>query len=354
MSADTPPERPPRGTLVELTRLILVAVFTAGGWQIAQALGTTEARLLVWVVLGSLVGYVVGGVLGRRIAVATAAVERDFTKMPASELLAGTLGLILGLVVAVLISILLFRLPPAAAYPTSALVTLLLAYLGYRVGRAKRHDLFGVFGLRDRALGAAPGEVSVLDTSALIDGRILEVVRAGFLSGTLLVTTGVVSELQAIADSSDPHRRARGRRGLEVLRQLRESRDVDVNMADHQDRGDVDTALVRLARSRGGTVVTTDANLVKVARALDVPTRSMAELAQAVRPSLIPGDAVTVHLSREGREHGQGVGFLEDGTMVVVEGGGRLLGTEVRVVVTNMLQTNTGQMVFAQMQREER
>ncbi len=279
------------------------------------------------------------------------ALERDLTKMPASELLAGSLGLILGLVIAVLVSVLLFRLPPEAAYPTAAMVTLLLGYLGYRVGRGKRHDLFGMFGLRDRALGAHPGEVSVLDTSALIDGRILDVVRVGFLSGTLLVTTGVLAELQAIADSSDPARRARGQRGLDILGRLRESLDVDVAVVDHEDDGDVDASLVRLARSRGATVVTTDANLAKVAGALDVPTRSLAELAEALRPAVLPGDSVTVHLSREGRDHGQGVGFLEDGTMVVVEGGRDLLGTDVRAVVTNMLQTATGRMVFAQLER---
>jgi uncharacterized protein YacL len=180
-------------------------VFTAGGWQIAQALDTSEAMLLTSVVLGSLVGYVVaGGVLGRRVAVAMSAVERDFARMPASELLAGVLGLILGLVIAVLVSVLLFRLPPAAVYPSAAMVTVLLGYLGYRVGRAKRHEVFGMFGLRDRAMGSTPGDVSVLDTSALIDGRVLDVVGAGFLGGTLLVTTGVLRELQAVADSSAP------------------------------------------------------------------------------------------------------------------------------------------------------
>jgi uncharacterized protein YacL len=351
VSGEPSQERPPRGTLVELIRLILVAVFTAGGWQIAQALDTSEAMLLTSVVLGSLVGYVVGGVLGRRVAVAMSAVERDFARMPASELLAGVLGLILGLVIAVLVSVLLFRLPPAAAYPTAAMVTVLLGYLGYRVGRAKRHEVFGMFGLRDRAMGSTPGDVSVLDTSALIDGRVLDVVGAGFLGGTLLVTTGVLRELQAVADSSDPARRSRGRRGLEVLGRLRESVDVDLMVVDHEPDGDVDASLVRLARHRGATVVTTDANLVKVAQALDVPARSLAELAQALRPAVLPGEEVRVHLSRPGRDHGQAVGFLDDGTMVVVEAAGDLIGTEVRAVATNILQTPTGRMVFARLDR---
>lgn len=341
--------RSPRGTLVELVRLVLVAMFTAAGWQLAQALDADGTRLLMLVVLGSAVGYVLGGVIGRRTAIAVSAAEREFARMPASELLAGALGLILGLVIAVLVSFLLFRLPPAAAYPTAALVSILLGYLGYRVGRAKRHDLFGLFGLRDRALGVRPGEVSVLDTSALIDGRIIDVVRAGFLGGTLLVPTGVLHELQAVADASDPGRRARGRRGLDVLRRLREARGVDVAIVEDEGDGDVDATLVRLARNRGATVVTTDANLVSVAAALDVPTRSLAQLAEAVRPAVLPGQEVVVRLSRQGKEHGQGVGFLDDGTMVVVERGVALLGTEVRVVVTNVLQTSTGRMVFARL-----
>lgn len=340
---------PPRGTLVELIRLILVGVFTAGGWQIARQLSAPGTRLLLYVVLGSLVGYVIGGVLGRQTAVAVSAAEREFLRLPASELLSGSIGLILGLVIALLISIFLFRLPAAVAYPTGSVVVLVLGYLGYRVGRAKGDQFFGMFGLRTRALGIRPGEVNVLDTSALVDGRVLSVVRAGFLTGTFLVTRGVLGELQAIADASDPVRRARGQRGLAVLRQLQQDPAVEVVLVEQEVGGEVDADLVRLARQRGGTVVTTDSNLAKVAEALDVPTRSLHELAEAIRLPVTPGEEVTVHLSKAGREHGQGVGYLEDGTMVVVERGGERLGSDVQAVVTNVLQTSTGRMVFARL-----
>lgn len=352
VNAERRDRRPPRGTLVELVRLILVAMFTTGGWQIAQALRATGTDLLMWVLLGSAVGYVAGGVIGRRTATLISAVEREFAQAPASEILAGVLGLILGLVIAVLISMLLFRLPPAAAYPTAALLSVLLAYLGHRVGRTKRHELFALFGLRDRAMGVSPGEVSVVDTSALIDGRILDVVAAGFLGGTLLVTSGVLQELQAVADASEEARRVRGRRGLDVLRRLRESPVVDVRIVELEPGGDVDASLVRLARSRGAAVITGDVNLARVAQAVDVPVRSLAELAEALRPAVLPGERLTVRLTKEGRERGQGVGFLEDGTMVVVEEGGELVGADVRAVVTNVLQTSTGRMVFAR--REDR
>jgi len=338
----------PRGIVVEIVRLVLVAVFAVGGWRIAREItGSDEARILLGIFLGSAVGYVVGGVLGRRAVVAVSAVERDFAKVPASELLAGAMGLILGLLIAVLLSVFLFRFPPAAAYPTAGLVALLLGFLGYRVGRAKQEELFGLFGLKPRASGIHRGEMNVLDTSALIDGRIMEVVRAGFLGGTFLIPRIVLEELQSVADSGEPARRARGQRGLRVLNELQRSPAVDVILVDEDIPGDADAQLVRLARDRGGVVVTTDANLGRVAAALDVPIRSLNELALAMRASVVPGEEVTIRLTRPGREADQGIGFLADGTMVVVEGGGSLVGSEVAVHVTNVLMTSSGRMVFA-------
>jgi uncharacterized protein YacL len=338
-----------RGSFVELVRLVLVGLFTAGGWQIARAQDFNQQRLLIAVVLGSLVGYVVGGVIGRLAAAAVSSVEEDLRRMPASELLAGMVGLIMGLVIAALASFFLFRLPPAVAYPVGALVAILLAYTGYRVGRSKRDDLFGMFGLKTRSFEVRPGEVNVLDTSALIDGRVLEVIQAGFVGGTLLVHRGVLAELQSIADASDPRRRARGQRGLEILRSLQRNPATEVVLIEEDVEGDVDTALVRLARDQGGALITGDTNLVKVAQALDVPTRSISALAEAVRPAFLPGEELTVRLTREGREAGQGVGFLDDGTMVVVDSAADRVGSDVRATVTNILQTTSGRMVFARL-----
>lgn len=348
MSAEPDPPRRPRA-FVEIVRFVLVGLFTAGGWQLAEAADLEGGRLLLAVVLGSLVGYVVGGVIGRRAMVAVSAVEEEFQRMPASELLAGVIGLILGLLIAVLISLLAFRLPLTVAYPTAALVSVVLAYVGYRVGRAKRDELFGLFGLKTRSFGVRAGEVNVLDTSALIDGRIREVVDAGFVGGTLMVHRGVLSELRTTADSGEPSRASRGRRGMDILRELQRHPAVEVVLVGVEDVGDVDTALVRLARERGAALVTGDVNLVKVAEALDVPTRSIAALAEALRTPVVPGEELTVRLTKEGREAGQGVGFLEDGTMVVVERGADLVGADVHAVVTNVLQTTSGRMVFARL-----
>jgi uncharacterized protein YacL len=354
VSEPQPPTKPAtQGIFVELVRLALVALFTAGGWQIAEALSVQETGRLLIVVLGSLIGYVAGGIIGRRAVVAVSAVEREFQRMPASELLAAVLGLILGLVIAALASIMLFQLPPAAAYPTVALVGLILGYVGYRLGRAKRDELFGVFGLKTQAFTVSADEVNVIDTSAFIDGRVLDVVRAGFMGGVMLVPRGVLDELQRIADASDPTRRARGQRGLEVLGSLQREPSVEVQLDESEPAGgDVDAVLIRLARERSGSLVTGDANLAKVAGALDVPVRSVNALAEALRPSLLPGEEVTVRLAKEGREHGQGVGYLDDGTMVVVEGGRERLGSDVRVTVTNVLQTTSGRMLFARLGEE--
>ena len=340
--------RPSRGRLAEFVRLIFVAMFTWVGYLVSTEVGPERpAKTVLGVILGSAVGYVVGGVFGRRTAVAVGSVEREFQRASAAEIAAGTTGLIVGLVIAFLLTFPLFRLPPEAAWPTVAFVYLILPYLAYRVARAKQEELLGLFGLKPRAAGVSRGEVSVIDTSALIDGRVVDLVEQGFLGGSLLVHRGVLDELHRISDSSDPGRRARGRRGIDNLVRLRRSATVDVSLVEEEGVADVDATLVRLAGDRGGILVTGDTNLAKVAEALSVPVRSIHALASALRPPVLAGEELTVRLTKQGREHGQGVGYLDDGTMVVVEGAAGDVGTEVPIRVTNVLQTSTGRMVFA-------
>ncbi|MDP9341305.1 MAG: TRAM domain-containing protein [Actinomycetota bacterium] len=338
----------PRGRLVEFVRFIFVVLFAIGGYEVATNVGSqATGNTVLGIVLGSATGYVAGGVFGRQTATAVSAVEQEFRRASAAEIAAGVAGLMVGLVISLLLSIPLFKLPAAAAWPAVVFVYLTFPYLGYRIGRAKREELFSLIGLKPRAAGVGRSEVSVMDTSALIDGRILELVRTGFVSGVLLVPQGVLGELQRIADSSDPRRRTRGRRGLDVVAQLQHDPTVEVLLVEEEAMGDVDAGLVRLARDRGGAVVTADANLAKVAEALSVPVRSINALAAGFRVPFLPGEELSVHLTREGREHGQGVGHLDDGTMVVVEGARQLVGSDVAVTVTNVLQTTTGRMVFA-------
>jgi uncharacterized protein YacL len=339
---------PGRGRLVEGVRLIFIALLATGGYQIGTQTGAeSSARTALFVFLGSAVGYVVGGIIGRLTARTVSGMEKELRRTPAASLAAGTAGLILGLVISALVMFPLLQLPPAAGWPAIVFVYLTLSSLGFGIARAKADELFALFGLKPRAAGVSRGNVSVIDTSALIDGRIADLVETGFLSGTFLLHEGVLGELQSIADSSDSRRRVRGRRGLDVLAEIQRAPTIEVSLVEEPGAGEVDAALVRLARERGAVLITVDANLAKVAEAVEVPVRQVNALAAAFRPPFTPGDEVSVSLVKEGRDHGQAVGYLDDGTMVVVESAGDRIGSEVAVRVTNVIQTSTGRMVFA-------
>ncbi|MEW6058653.1 MAG: PIN domain nuclease [Actinomycetota bacterium] len=356
MSGSSEEHQPiPRGRLVEFVRLIFVVLFAAGGYTIATRTShpSTTTSTLLGVVLGSGTGFVLGGILGRQTAVAVNEMEREFRRVSAAELVAGVAGLLIGLALAALISVPVFRLPPLTAWTTVGFVYVTLSYLGYRVGRTKHVELFGLIGLKPRAAGAGGGEIVVVDTSALIDGRVVSLVETGFITGDLLIHSGVLKELQAIADSSDPKRRARGRRGLEAVTELQHAPTVQVHLVEEEGVRDVDAALVRLARDRGAALITADYNLAKVAEALSVPVPHLNELAAAFRLPVGPGDELTVELVKEGREHGQAIGYLEDGTMVVVEEAREQIGSQVPVVARNVIQTATGRMVFASLSGSE-
>jgi len=237
-----------------------------------------------------------------------------------------------------------------------AFVYATFGYVGCRIGQAKTDELFSVFGVKPRAGGARWVEVAVLDSSAIIDGRILSLVRMGFLGGTLLVSRSVLEEIHSVADSSDPVRRGRGRRALDLLVSLKRDPSVDVLLVDDEPgTGDepVDTRVLRLARSRGAVLVTNDNALARMAAAIDVPVRSINALADALRPPVVPGERVPLRLVRRGRETGQAVGYLDDGTMVVVEEAEHLLGDTISIAVTNALQTSTGRLVFARVADRE-
>jgi uncharacterized protein YacL len=342
--------RLPRGRFVEFVRMIFVVLFAAGGYSVATHLPETDTeRTLIGVVLGSGVGFVLGGAFGRQTAAAVSTMEREFRRVPAAEIVAGAAGLIFGLAIAALATFPLFRLPALVAWTSAAFVYVTLGYVGYRIGRTMNAELFALIGLKPRA-AASRADAIVVDTSALIDGRVLDLAKTGFLNGDVLVHAAVLQELQSIADSSDPNRRRRGRRGLDVVSELQRSPTVHVHLVEEAGVNDVDAALVRLARDRGASLITTDHNLAKVAEALSVPVPRLNDLAVAFQLPVGPGDELTVELVKEGREHGQAVGYLDDGTMVVVERARERIGTAVPVVARNVIQTTTGRMVFASLQ----
>lgn len=343
-----------RGRLVEGVRLIFIALLGTAGFQIgASYAAENTSRALSFIFLGAATGFVIGGVMGRLTLRAVTGMERELRRKPAPEIAGGVVGLVIGLIVAGLMMIPLIFVPSTIAWPAIVFLYLVLGSLGYRLGAAKHEDIFGLVGMKPRASAAsARSDLHVIDTSALIDGRIADLVATGFVGGTILLHDGVLRELQAISDSSDPGRRSRGRRGLDILVELQKAPTIQFQLVEELGVMDVDAALVRLARERGASLITVDHNLAKIAEALRVRVAQINALASKFRIPVTAGDGIAVRLVKEGREHGQGVGYLEDGTMVVVERADDRIGTTVEVKVTNVIQTTTGRMVFAALASE--
>lgn len=261
---------------------------------------------------------------------------------------AQTFGLAISLLLSVLIANLL-RTFPFYNWVWSLAVTLALA--GFFMAFSARHaEAFGVLAFPQ--VKRKPGS-KLLDSNVIIDGRILDLVRTGFLEGELVVPAFILRELQTLADHNDPRKRARGKRGLGVLEELREMRDIKVEDWDDINLTTVDDKLVRLARETGGKILTNDGNLSKIAKLYNVTVLSVNEIAVALKPQVQAGDQLTVTVMKSGQQQGQGVAYLEDGTMVVVEGGLKHRGEPVRVLVVNNVQTNMGRMIFAKLDEEE-
>ncbi len=311
--------------------LVLVVSVLAGAWA-ARAL---EASAGIGAAAGALVGAL--AVL-LELGAAALAIERLFW---------GAVGGVLGLGAGLLVG-----LPAAALVPrgggatTLALAGLLGGYLGAATAVARLGDLDG---LSRRLFHAAPrrGLDKVLDTSAIVDGRIADACETGFVEGPLVVPRFVLGELQRLADSADTRRRNRGKRGFEVLQRLQRLPKVSVEIDEHEVPGtEVDDKLVALARQRGARLVTTDYTLNRLADLHGISVLNVNDLANALRPVILPGETMTVQVLREGKEPGQGVAYLVDGTMVVIEQGRRHIGQALDVVVTSVLQTTAGRMIF--------
>ena len=338
-----------RGSVfVELVRLVVVAFCTAAGYQIAKGMSDPgSGRVVLGAVMGSLVGYVVGGVLGRAVSRLVGVAERSIAAIPGADMVAGSMGAVAGLLIAGLIGWPLLFVPQRdVALAVLGFVVLVMAFLGYQAGITKREDILQLFGLSFRT--RAP-DLRVLDTSAILDPRLLDCVRSGFIRGTLLVAPWVLEEVQAIADAGDQVRRNRGKRGLETLSTLRREGLIDIRPVDklYPEFAEVDAKVVALARERGASLVTNDGALGRIAELQGIEVLSLNALAEVLRQPLAPGEEIHVQITKEGREANQGVGYLDDGSMVVIEGGRALIGRSIDVVVTSVVQTSGGRMVFA-------
>ncbi len=270
------------------------------------------------------------------------------------EVLAGGLGLAFGLLVGALLAYPLSFLPGYLGRLLPLAASVVFGYFGVMTLLIHMQSLLSLFGLASRAadVGARPeGRVVLVDTSAIIDGRIADIGRTGFLGGKLIVPRFVLEEMQHIADSPDPIRRSRGRRGLEVLNRLQKEATcpVEISDVDVENAVGVDAKLVRLARTHSYGIMTTDYNLNHVAQLQGVEVLNVNALANAVRSAVIQGEDLCVRIIHEGKEQGQGVAYLDDGTMIVVENGRNYVGSEVDVAVTKVLQTAAGRMIFARL-----
>jgi uncharacterized protein YacL len=341
--------------LVLASRLVLALLGGLGAFQAAGSVDLEREFGSPWhyiattgiVLVGALIGFVVGGLIGRWLSPRLSLIDRAADRRPAGELIVGALGLVVGLLVAVLAGFAVLQLPTVGPYLLLPVV-LLAAYVFSRIAARKHVDILRLVGIRQRG-GRGGGPARVIDTSAIIDGRIVDVVRSKFLSGQIVIPTIVLEELQQVADSSDHLKRARGRRGLELVDELKASSNggFQVREVEYPDIEEVDAKLVRLAQELEASLVTTDFNLNKVAQIQGVEVLNVNELANALRPAVLPGEPLAVKVIREGKEYDQGVGYLDDGTMVVIDGGRKLVGQQAAVEVTSVLQNPSGKMIFA-------
>jgi uncharacterized protein YacL len=310
---------------------------------------------------GGYMGAAIGVMLGLLIATALAgplaqglqrSVER-LSALPVSTLACGLLGGGSGLALAAFLYPYISDIPRVGGL-AAALAAIALGYMGLKVGLRKQDEL-AVWSQSRRTPEPAKEEEpryeqhKILDTSVIIDGRIADICKTGFIEGTLVIPEFVLEELQHIADSSDLLKRNRGRRGLDILNKIQKELDVKVLIYEDgaDEPGEVDSKLVKLAKAMRGKVVTNDFNLNKVCELQGVSVLNINDLANAVKPVVLPGEEIVVQVIKDGKEHGQGVAYLDDGTMIVVEGGRDFIGTTMEVLVTSVLQTSAGRMIFA-------
>jgi uncharacterized protein YacL len=311
----------------------------------------------IWALVVSLIGALFGLILTPHFTTRPARMLRKYLdQVPAQQLVAGSAGLIIGLIVAALISLPLSLLPAPYNAILPVLSAIIFGYFGTVVLAMRRRDVFELF--RGQMPGLTPGGTSdgmpktrqiLLDTSVIIDGRVADVSRTGFIMGTILVPRFVLNELQHIADSPDLLRRNRGRRGLEILNDLQKESlaPVQITDMDVEEVDEVDEKLVLLAKQLQCAIVTNDFNLNRVAELQGVLVLNINDLANAVKIVHLPGEEMEIRVIQEGKELGQGVGYLEDGTMVVIEGGRRHMNQTISATVTKVLQTSAGRMIFA-------
>ena len=319
------------------------------------------------ILLAAFIGYLVSQYILRIGLSVAKQIERILSRVPSQQLVAGTIGLLLGLIIANLIGMAFERVPIIGSY-LPIVLSAVLGYIGIRLGMDKGPDLYKAMvsytfrGLRSKGRTmkeskdkkALPQTCSakVLDTSVVIDGRILDIVNTGFLEGPFIVPVFVLEELQKLSDSADTLKRNKGRRGLDLLQTMREklTNSMEIIDVDYEDLSEVDLKLIRLSMDKHWKLITNDFNLNKIATLQGVAVLNLNDLANAIKPKMMSGETLLVRIMKAGKEPHQGVAYLDDGTMIVVENGVDYVDQTVNVVVTSVLQTSAGRMIFARVE----
>ena len=327
------------------------------GISFGNGLSSTQSEVIFYAIVFGLIGALTGLVLTPYLTTRPArSIRKVLAQVDAQTLVAGLVGLIVGLAIAALLAFPLSLLPAPFGQILPFISAIFLSYFGVTVFVMRQHDIFSILLSRLPRRSFSDGEPErsqkrtiLMDTSVIIDGRIADIARTGFITGTLLVPRFVLNELQYIANSADSLRRQRGRRGMEILATAAKRTAIPTQISDINVEGtrEVDDKLVILARQMKCPILTNDYNLNRVAELQGVSVLNINELANAVKAVLLPGETLQVNVIQEGKEFGQGVGYLEDGTMVVVEDGVNYLHTTIPVTVTKVLQTAAGRMIFA-------
>lgn len=347
--------------IMMLLGISLGVSFLPSLWQTLKLTGVTWLdNIFTNALIGAIIFIILAMALGNSIVALIKKLEKGISEVSISYLLFGSLGAIVGLILGVLISIPFYNIPiPFFNLGMPIIIMALLGYMGARVGTTRIEEWGKLMAgkrkeqkegeVLERKIDDHFHKYKILDTSVIIDGRIYDIAKTGFLEGTLLIPNFVLYELQYIADSGDSLKRVRGRRGLDILNALQKEEGISVEMydGDFEEISEVDSKLIKLAKLLDGVVVTNDYNLNKVSEFQNVPVLNINQLANAVKPVVIPGETMRVMVVKAGTERQQGVAYLDDGTMVVVEDGQHFMNETLEVVVTSALQTAAGRMIFA-------
>lgn len=334
-------------------------------WGFTAGLPFVVAVVSVLTILFGLIFFLLSSKIYNLINTTNTIIEKNLSKMSVQEIFAGAMGAIVFLIISFFLTMPLSGVWPSGGGLITIIINILAGALGANMAIKKKDEISAFFSsLRSRgsSIGKEKHEVEaveekpnyegtpkVLDTSVIIDGRIFDICKTGFIEGTLVIPFYVLEELRHIADSSDSLKRNRGRRGLDILNKIQNELDIPVEIyeKDFPDIQEVDSKLLKLATVLQGKVVTNDYNLNKVAEFQRVPVLNINEMANAVKPMLLPGEELNLLISKVGKEQNQGIGYLDDGTMIVVEDGKRFVGETQDVIVTSVLQTAAGRMIFA-------